>query len=343
MEIELAIYEDCLNLIDKFCETANPNFKSFCEQWKNDSFQHIYAAQTTAIEVIQTTKTILHLAKRIICAKDELGKLDATQIIRRIGGIYLMYAIYFKQPTKQYVKILVSYETWQDLVNFIEDLPDNETASEARYIFCLLYKLDAFRFTALDYDVGLEKLVDYDQLYDIHKGNKSEEVVRVKLKQKLIAIAETEKILPNMIALEEKYNKTKESLSENRSTKSLPPTKIFRDIHEAMKSIHAVLEEKNIPIATTSKTGTSYDVKRKELKRKAAGRADTTLHDEESEAEDSFHQDGARKYFGKTSVRQLMSQELPEDINEDLKNSSAEEEEQTEITSLDNIDIPMSD
>lgn len=259
MEIELAIYEDCLSLIEKFVESNQPTFKSFCQQWQKAMFQHIYAIQTTVIEVIQTTKTILHLAKRIVCAKDAFGKLefehnDSSQFVRRIGGMYLMYAVYFKQPTKQYVKILTSYETWQDLLTFIESLPMTSMTAEVRYMFWRLYKEDAFRFTALDYDVGLENLVDYDTIYNIHNGIKSDEVVRVKLKQKLMAVADTEKVLPDMVALEEEYNKTKKSIAGiNTSAKALPSTTIFQDIQDALESIRNVLDDKDSQNFSSSK------------------------------------------------------------------------------------------
>ncbi|KAM7364029.1 proximal sequence element A Pbp45 [Cochliomyia hominivorax] len=328
MEIELDILEDCLNLIDIFAETKNPSFKSFCNCWKNNKFQHIYAAQTTVIEVIQTTKTIVHLAKRIVCAKDELGKLaleqnDDADFIRRIGGIYLMYVIYFKQPTKQYVKVLVSYETWQEFLKFVESLTQNRIADEARYMFWHLYKADAFRFTALDYDDGLEKLVDYDHLFDIHTGNKSDNIV---IKQKLMYICETQNELTNTVALEKKYNRTKKSISNN-SAKSLPPTNIFQEIQNALKSIHNIIEDKNFQNTTIKKDGSNYEEKRKELKRKAAGRCVSDLIDEESDFEEAFQQDGTKKYFGKPSIRQIMTQKLPAYLNDDLKTSSTEDED----------------
>lgn len=312
MEIELAVYEDCLNLIDKFAESSNPTFEIFCQKWQYAMFQHIYAAQTTAIEVIQTTKAIFHLAKRIITAKDD-------DDYRRVGGIFLIYAVYFKQPTNQYVKVLMSYETWQDILKFIDNLPDN-VADEVSFIFWSLYKEDAFRFTALDYDVGLENLVDYDRLYESHIGNKME-VVRVKLKQKLKVISDTEKLLPTMAALEEQYNKTKQSLvSFNKDTKILPSTKIFQDIQDAINSIHNILEERKN--STTPKDESNSNEIRKELKRKAAGRCEHTTNEQESADEDNFQQDKTKKHFGKPTVRQLMSQKLPEFITENLKNYS---------------------
>ncbi|KAI8119664.1 hypothetical protein FF38_01962 [Lucilia cuprina] len=332
MEIELAIYEDCLNLIDKFVDSTNPNFKSFCEQWRNAMFQHIYAIQTTVIEVMQTTKTILHLAKRIVCAKDALGKLafehnDESQFLRRIGGMYLMYAVYFKQPTKQYVKILMSCETWQDFVRFIETLPKNAMTDEVRYMFFKLYKEDAFRFNTLDYDVGLENLVDYDRLYNIHNGIKSDEVVRVKLKQKLMTIAETEKSLTDMVALEEKYNKTKESLvGIDKSAKALTSTKIFQGIQDALKSVRNILEDKEIENNTSPLTkSTNYDEKRKELKRKAAGRYDFATEDEESPVEENSLQE-KNKHIGRPTARNIMTQKLPEHMSDDLRNSSTDED-----------------
>lgn len=335
--MELAIYEDCLSLIDNFAEVENTNFKTFCEQWKNISFQHIYSAQTSVVEIIQTTKTILHLCKRIVCAKDELGKIvskfkNKKQIARRVGGLFLIYCIYFKQPTKEYVKVNVSADSWLEFINFIKIVPQNTVqADEVRYVFWKLYKNDAFRFTALDYEVGLEGLIDYDRLYDVHNGSKTNEVVRVKLKQKLAIINETELIVPEMIKIEDSYNKSKNYLiGYNKIVKTLPETKIFHHIQDTLKSIQVMLDEEHSP-ESAIKTESEQRQNRRELKRKASGKC----HDESNRNPTTrLTNIDVGKYCGRLTVRQLMTQKLPKDLLEDLKNSSSEEDKETDETTI---------
>lgn len=333
--MELAIYEDCLSLVNNFADDENANFKTFCEKWKSMSFQHIYSAQTSVVEIVQTTKTILHLCKRIVCAKDNFGKIvsnikNKKQVLRRIGGFFLMYCIYFKQPTKEYVKINVSAVTWLDIINFVKTLPQNTTQiEEVGYIFWKLYKNDAFRFTALDYEVGLEDLIDYDGLYDTQ--NNTADVVRVKLKQKLSIINETEKILPKLIKIEDNYNTSKNSLIECNKTdrqkiecnNTLPATTIFHDIQDALKNIHNMLEkEHSIEIETGSEETKCQ--KRREIKRKAAGQSKNYEIERVPIAKDTKVDVG--RYCGRLTVRQLMNQNLPQDLLDDLKNSSSEDE-----------------
>lgn len=347
--MESVIFEDCINLIEKFTENENPHFESFCIQFKSMMFMHVYSAQTSVIEVIQTTKAILHLAKRIICAKDEVGKVVAQmrdckqQILRRIGGMYLLYAIYFKQPTKEYVRVYVCPETWQEISSFIQNLPTDPQMDEVRYIFWRLYRADAFRFTALDYELGLENMVDYDKIYDIHRGREKAEVVRVKLKLKLQAIAEAEKILPEMVELEDKYNNIKKSLSGSQKSikqNALPSTNIFHDIQDVIRNIHDILDDKTEEdTPATSKSSIAKDGNineiRKELKRKAAGLIDNSLENEESNddnesAVEESPAQSVRKKIGKMSSRTMIETKLPDDIMDDLEKSSSEEQDDEE-------------
>lgn len=328
MEIELAIFEDCSALINNFVDSSNPSFKIFCQQWLKAKFQYMYGVQTTAIEVIQTTKAILHFAKRIVCPSNEFGKLanvinNEREVRRRIGGIYLIYAIYFKQPTYRFVKLLMSRETWQEFTNFIQNLPENSISDEVKYIFWNLYKEDAFRFTCSDYDFGLENMVDYDRLYDIHNGNKCVDVVRENLRQKLIIVKEAERILPSMILLEDQYNNSKASLlTANKLGVALPPTNIFHAISDAIKSVHDTLGDKsNEDNVTTAKCNRNINEKRKELKRKAVG---YFTNDESSEEEKSEEAKRKKQHW---SVRRMIDQQLPESITADLIHYSTDEEE----------------
>uniref|UniRef100_A0A1I8P7X4 snRNA-activating protein complex subunit 1 n=1 Tax=Stomoxys calcitrans TaxID=35570 RepID=A0A1I8P7X4_STOCA len=291
--MEAAIYQDCYNLIEEFINEGSPSFQIFCNKWHKLMFQYMYTAQSSSVELMQTTLAIFHVAKRTVCAKDEFGKyLSATEgneeqdILRRICGIYLMYGIYFKQPTKQYIKVSVSLETWKEMTTFIESLKENPKMMAARYMFWRLYQADAFRFTALDYPVGLEGLADYDKINEEHQEIEQTEVVRVKAKHKLISIPEIQETLNEMKEQEQKYNELKSEIakSQNQAAEALPPTKIFHKMHSVFANIKGILDEKPAEDGASSK---SIGTKKKEIKRKAAGIRNRSYEPSESSSNES--------------------------------------------------------
>ncbi|XP_061390700.1 snRNA-activating protein complex subunit 1 [Musca vetustissima] len=281
--MEAALYKDCHDLIEEFINNDSVEFSSFCSVWKKQMFQHIYAVQTSVLEVIQTTKTIFHMAKRSICAKDEFGKyLSSTEgnerrnLLRRIGGMYLMYAIYFKQPTKEYVKITVSLETWRDTVTFMESLSGDPKMDHVRYVFWRLYKAGAFRFTAMDYCVGPE-LVDYDKItVEQNEAEKHTEVIRVTAKDKLLLVPEIQDDLKEMTAQEDEYNALKKSIGKSK-TATLPPTNIFKNMNYVFNNIKNILDGTTEGISETNDNTISK--RRRDLKRKAA--AIVNSHDDD--------------------------------------------------------------
>ncbi|XP_005190991.1 snRNA-activating protein complex subunit 1 [Musca domestica] len=278
--MECALYKDCHALIEEFTNNGSVDFPSFSSIWKKQMFQYIYAMQSSVIEIILTTNTIMHMAKRSICAKDEFGKyLSSTEgneqrnLLRRIGGVYLMYAIYFKQPTKQFVKVSVSLETWREIVSFIESLDCRPELDQVRYIFWRLYQADAFRFTAMDYYVGPE-LVDYDKITEEHnEAEQHTEVIRVNAKDKLLLVPEIQENLKEMTAQEEEYNQLKKAIGkgQNQSAATLPRTEVFKNINSAFSKIKDILDGKSNEFSEIY-GGKSISTRRKDLKRKAAGR-----------------------------------------------------------------------
>ncbi|XP_073816763.1 proximal sequence element A Pbp45 [Musca autumnalis] len=279
--MEGALYKDSHKLIEEFVSKGSFEFSSFCSVWKEQTFQYIYAIQSSVLELIQTTCTLFHMAKRAICANDEFGKYlsntkgnEERNLLRRIGGIYLMYAIYFKQPTKEFVKISVSLETWREIVAFINSLKATRQMKydEVRYIFWRLYKADAFRFTALDYCAGPE-LVNYDKIAEEHSAGEHTEVIRVSAKDKLLLVPEIQEDLKEMTAQEEKYNELKETITNSQkkqTSAALPPTEIFRNINSVLNSIKDILDGKADHVSETNEN-TTISTKRRYLKRKAAG------------------------------------------------------------------------
>lgn len=311
MSIEGAIFNDCNNIINNFIHSGNLRFESFCVQWKKMMFQHMYSAQSSNNEVLQTTTAALHITKRILCHSS--GENNAH---RGIGALYLMYAIYFKQPTDRYIKIDVSLQSWKKIRNFISAVEGSPEADEARYIFWKLYKANAFRFCALDYHVGLENLVDYDTIEE----EKTVELNRTsaKLMRELQELTTAKNMIPALTTLEAGYNKMKASLAKekNLDQQSLPPTTIFKDLQQVFGNIQDIIGKKN-----------ETDVKSDDTprdKRDLKSKAYKVTHSKESSKNDSTSK-GPYKRAHRMSAKTIFSEELPDELLADLEKNSSEE------------------
>lgn len=331
--MEYAIFEDSRKLIELFVRSGNNSFSSFCKQWKTLQFQHIYFPQTSHIEIIQTTSAIIHCAKHDLCSPDEVDiykdpnttenstaqHFADERMRRRIGCLYLLYAIYFKQPTERYVKIETNLNTWKTIKSFIDSLPITPDMDEPRYIFWRLLQGGAFRFTALNYCVGLEDFVDYDKLND--KGNENfwRKNNSKELGQQLQDFPAIQRILPALTVLEDGYNEMKEMLVNTSKScmhkQSLPATTIFKTIEQCFQNIQAIVEDseegvskqKLLPLESTKRN----------LKRKGFTNYHNDKVGEVSGASENFSK--KNKTLRRMSARTVFTDELPVDLLDDLQ------------------------
>lgn len=71
--------------------------------------------------------------------------LKSTAINDKICCMYLMYALFFKQPTKQYCKLRLTVEEWVHLDNFYNELEPGKWYDQVRLVFWKLLQSNAIR------------------------------------------------------------------------------------------------------------------------------------------------------------------------------------------------------
>lgn len=74
---------------------------------------------------------------------------SATQA-ERLATLYLMYAMYFKQPTKEFCKFRFTLVDWTKMKNFYSEIAVEPKYLQARTIFWRLWQCHAFRFVESD-------------------------------------------------------------------------------------------------------------------------------------------------------------------------------------------------
>ncbi|KAL7730948.1 hypothetical protein ACLKA6_014186 [Drosophila palustris] len=248
--MEPNVYEDCWQLIKRFervaKESENASFELFSQCWLEMQMQHIYSAQTNHIEVIETTMAALHVGKRIACGRKNNGELFEAKRAQRIAGIYLLYAIYNKQPTKHFVKIEVSPRTWDTLSSYVEEMRlqtgERRDTQQVSYIFWKLVQENAFLYTALDYCQALDALAAYDSLesiaekQNIHSASLLKQQLKpsqVNLSEDLQGLSDLVSICKPLCQLQEAYNKQME-----RHRSSFPATHIFSQLNDVFSEVN---------------------------------------------------------------------------------------------------------
>lgn len=139
-----------------------------------------------------------------------------------------MYAIYFKQPTKEYCKYRFTYDNWHRVKQFYDRIHNDANFIQARMVFWRLWKANAFHFVESEMEYGLESAMS--------TNNRNEKVVNFqKLPCVLDAISmmrcESKGLLTAMDILQVGYNEMKEHLAKtNQNCVGLRPSTIVNEI-----------------------------------------------------------------------------------------------------------------
>ncbi|XP_058832665.1 snRNA-activating protein complex subunit 1 [Topomyia yanbarensis] len=235
-EISRGFREDCFSFLNDFSKHESMEFRYFCHEWKRVNFQFVFHGRNTDVELVEFINEALLIVKQIfLCSKKPLEK---------IGSFYLMYALYFKQPTNQFCKIRVTPADWRSFKRFVRNPTAEQDSQEITVIFWKLLVGDAFRF------VQDEKEHGYDPFFV--KGlqsNRFDDKVRESFK--IIKDAESDfgvmksntGLFTALDALEMAYNEMKESLDETASSSAdkIPQSNLMQNLHVDLDEVIKIL------------------------------------------------------------------------------------------------------
>ncbi|PNF39251.1 hypothetical protein B7P43_G16957 [Cryptotermes secundus] len=115
-------------------------------------FSCIYCGQESFAELYEFIEEVLKIAKEFF--------LPPHPLQTRLCGLYLLYGLYYKQPTiedgEYLVKIRLNFKEWQDSYSLMKFVCE-EQHYDALFIFNKLLAENAFHFCAMPREYGLEK------------------------------------------------------------------------------------------------------------------------------------------------------------------------------------------
>ncbi|CAK9833541.1 snRNA-activating protein complex subunit 1 [Anthophora retusa] len=237
--------EDCEQLITRFERADDIRFQTFCEIWKAMKFSLVFTGRPTFLELLEFCEEALNVCKQFL--------LLPPRFKERIGGLYLLYGIYYKMPIDQF-KIRVKLDDWQSIMELHAEIKEAEHL-DANYILCKLIAENAFHFCIFDSEFGLEK---HYRVKNAHCFNPYSVLPTLK------DLSDKHQMLSKIDALSKAYEEKKQSLLKNNSNTSLNlfntniAKEIVNDIREfeeqrRNQQIKNVLDQEKACGASTSK------------------------------------------------------------------------------------------
>ena len=177
----------------------------------------------------------------------------------RYAGLYMMFALFFKQPCRPRVKLRLTMEEMKELLALVDQArADNHW--DVVYAWCKLFNEHAFHFTAISTQMGLEMAIQLEQRKRMENLN-SRGVQSEYFKSK-----EFHGMMKGMRKIHSRYTRMKESLSNagDETEKSL--YFIDPNLPETIKEIIEPNDEPPEQKLCTDREGIGS--KRRELKNK---------------------------------------------------------------------------
>lgn len=218
----------------EFEKEAGPRFSAFTKVWKESCFGCIFNGRESYRDLYEFTEEILDRVKQ--STRPVYQNRERNSLLR-YAGLYMMYALFFKQPCRPRVKLRLTLEEMKELQDLAEQARV-ENHWDVVYAWSKLFNQHAFHFTALPTQMGLEMAIQLEQKKRMENQN-SRGAQNEYFKSK-----EFNGLLKGMRKIHSKYTRLKGSLSnaEDETEKSL----YFIDPN-LPESIKEIIEPKGEP------------------------------------------------------------------------------------------------
>lgn len=210
--------------------------------------------------------------------------INSPTIATQIGALFLYYALYHKQPLLHFVRMRITPQDCEKLIELAQLLKvrSQPQYAEARSVLAKLWSTDGgFRFVAEE-----EELLNICYKSTVKNADKIVEIPQyepLNLRMEMEDVLDSDEgLIGGMKYLEIAYNEMKEVLG--KSDPNLPPSTICSQISERLDVISEILNPTGSEI-TSKDDGTAKDTGKQRVLRKisAIQKAKNTLNEDTSE------------------------------------------------------------
>jgi len=157
--VEDLVHEVLYRIFDEFEDIEGPRMTIFLKVWQETSFVLIFHGRESFRELYEFTEELFDIVKQYAL---KTRKKDDNPEGIRFAALYLLYALYFKQPCRPKVKIRLTFEEFDELVDFIEETKDCYHY-DVVYAWAKLFSEAAFHYVATPGQLGLELAFQLEQ------------------------------------------------------------------------------------------------------------------------------------------------------------------------------------
>lgn len=167
----------------------------------------------------------------------------STLIDERLATLYLMYAMYFKQPTKDFCKFRFTLNDWIKMKHFYDAISLESKYLQARAIFWRLWQANALRFVECD-------LEHYPETMQFHRLGNDRPSDFQKINSTIIGSVkelqnESKGLLTAIETLQVGYNEMKDHFAANlHECANLQSIDVIGGINAQMKQIQKLFQNK---------------------------------------------------------------------------------------------------
>ncbi|KAG5857718.1 snRNA-activating protein complex subunit 1b [Anguilla rostrata] len=134
------VKSDCEDILSRFQRTESVRYEEFAAIWRKMDFPSIFYGKMAANEMRAFSRLILTTAYPYL--------LPPYNFQIRVGGLYLLYGLYYTQLVAPKEKITIALKDWENIMKFQQDAM-NSRHYDVCYIFRKLISEKAFYFAAM--------------------------------------------------------------------------------------------------------------------------------------------------------------------------------------------------
>lgn len=167
--------------------------------------------------------------------------VSTKSVLERTGLLYLMYALYFKQPTSDYCKFRFTYSDWNELKHFYNAISEAPHYLQARLIFWRLWQANAFWLVACESEYGVEISVSRRNM---HTSVQEFQKIDPLINEQIEGLKNPARgLVTAMEIIQIGYNEMKEHITATIPECSrIPTTNVLKEIMPSMKRIKGLFD-----------------------------------------------------------------------------------------------------
>ncbi|XP_030747608.1 snRNA-activating protein complex subunit 1-like [Sitophilus oryzae] len=162
ISVSIAFKRDCEVFLVEFAKQKTLSYAKFANIWQLKNMSYIFADQT----YVSLLKTLCEECFAILtqCI------IHQKNVYMKIGALYLLYGLYYKQPIEGMVKIRVSYDEYTIIKDLMDEMA-KEKYMEPLFIFAKLKADVAFNYVGCSMPRSIRFIKNTKKAFTAHTLN----------------------------------------------------------------------------------------------------------------------------------------------------------------------------